>query len=550
MKYSPIYAFIIIGLFLTLNLQSQNIDQVELNTKIESLIPPAVNNTTPGFVIGVIQKGELIFSKGYGLANLSYNIPNDPKMAYNIGSVSKQFLGYAFAMLHVEGKLNIDEPVSKYLENWPEFDEIVTLKHLLNHTSGYREAYTMSRLAGRVIGVDRLSRSECLNVVRKQPKLEFEPGSQFTYNSTAWVILAEVLEKVTGQPADEWLEANILNPLEMKNTYIESFVGEVIPNAAESYNYNKNKGYTNSKSNRAIFGAADINTSIEDLTKWVNNFKTLKAGGKEAMELFLTPFNLDDNPKTGYALGIQVGFHKGVKFYSHNGGHASFVTQLRYYPEEEIGIITMSNLGGKGAISTGKIAEFLLEGQMKSKKEKTNDSVFKMDKNELKKFAGIYISPTLNKTTPIVMENDTLVIWGRSKLIPTSPNSFRTKNWDGKFEIKTQPDGSLQLEIIGDSKTIYNKFPESSQTLKELKEYEGEYWSEEIETVYHLKIENEKLIIEHRWLGKVKLNLISVDFFKSNRGWHLKVERSEENKITGFNINSGRTLNVFFKRKE
>jgi CubicO group peptidase (beta-lactamase class C family) len=550
MKHSPIYISIIIGLFLTINLQSQSIDQAKLNTKIESLIPPAVNDSTPGFVLGVIQKGELIFSKGYGLANLSYNIPNDPKMAYNIGSVSKQFLGYAFAMLHVEGKLNINEPVSKYLEDWPEFDKIVTLKHLLNHTSGYREAYTISGLAGRDIGVDHLSRSECLNVVRKQPKLEFEPGSQFTYNSTAWVILAEILEKVTGQPADKWVEVNILSPLEMKNTYIESFVGEVIPNAAESYNYNKNKGYVNSKSNRAIFGAADINTSIEDLTKWINNFKTIKAGGKEAMELFLTPFNLDNNPKTGYALGIQVGFHKGVKFYSHTGGHASFVTQLRYYPEQEIGIINISNFGGKGAISTGKIAEFLLEAQMKPKKEKFDDTVFEMDKNELVKFAGIYISPTFNKTTPIVIKNDTLVIWDNSKLIPTSPNSFRTKNWDGKFEIITQADGKLQLEIIGDSKTIYTKATNSPTTLKELTEYEGDYWSEEIETIYHLKIESGKLIIKHRWLGEIKLEPITKDLFKDSWGWYLKVERSEENNITGFNMNSNRTLNVFFKRKE
>ena len=81
-------------------------------------------------------------------------------------------MGYAFAMLHVEGKLNIDDPVSKYLDPWPEFDQVVTLRHLLTHTSGYREAYTMSNLAGRSVGVDRLSRDECLEVVRRQPELE------------------------------------------------------------------------------------------------------------------------------------------------------------------------------------------------------------------------------------------------------------------------------------------------------------------------------------------------------------------------------------------
>mgnify|MGYP001550351382 FL=1 len=151
-----------IGLICSSNSYGQTIDTIELEAKIDSLIPTAVNDSTPGLVVGIVQNGKLIFSKGYGLANLSYGIPNDPKMVYNIGSVSKQFLGYAFAMLHVKGDLNIDDPVNKYLEDWPEFEHTVTLRNLLTHTSGYREAYTMSNLAGRVIGLDHLSREECL----------------------------------------------------------------------------------------------------------------------------------------------------------------------------------------------------------------------------------------------------------------------------------------------------------------------------------------------------------------------------------------------------
>lgn len=153
---------IFLCLFGTFNTKAQDINIKGLNAKIESFIPATVNDTTPGLVVGVIHKGELVFSKGYGLANLSYSIPNDPKMIYNLGSVSKQFLGYAFAILHTGGKINVDDPVGKYLENWPEFDQEVTIRNLLTHTSGYREAYTMSDLAGRTIEIDRLTRKECL----------------------------------------------------------------------------------------------------------------------------------------------------------------------------------------------------------------------------------------------------------------------------------------------------------------------------------------------------------------------------------------------------
>lgn len=98
-----------------INVQGQSFNSDEIEAKIDSLIPKAINDTTPGLVLGIVQNGELIFSKGYGLANLSYGIPNDPKMVYNLGSVSKQFLGYAFAMLHEQESLDLDDPVSKYL---------------------------------------------------------------------------------------------------------------------------------------------------------------------------------------------------------------------------------------------------------------------------------------------------------------------------------------------------------------------------------------------------------------------------------------------------
>jgi CubicO group peptidase (beta-lactamase class C family) len=205
-KHIVLSTFILFSLSWTFDSKGQDIQLKGLNLEIESLIPATINNTTPSLVVGVIHKGELIFSKGYGLVNLSYGIPNDPKMIYNLGSVSKQFLGYAFAILHTEGKIDVDEPVGNYLENWPEFENAVTIRHLLTHTSGYREAYTLSGLAGRNIGIDRLTRKECLDVARRQPELEYTPGSRFTYNSTAWVILAEILEKATGQSAYDWME--------------------------------------------------------------------------------------------------------------------------------------------------------------------------------------------------------------------------------------------------------------------------------------------------------------------------------------------------------
>lgn len=549
MKNILLQVLIITAFICSQNAQSQVIDQTGLEARVDSLIPSNINDATPGLVVGIVLNGELIFSKGYGLANMSYGIPNDPKMVYNIGSVTKQFLGYAFAMLHVEGILNIDDPVSKYLDDWPEFDQTVSIRNLLSHTSGYREAYTISSLAGRIIGVDRLSREECLEVVRKQPQLEFTPGDHFTYNSTAWVILAEIFEKATGKAADEWVESKIFTPLGMTNTQIEAYVGEVMTNAAESYSFEEELGYTNEKSNRAIFGAADIYTSVEDLVKWVNNYRTAEIGGKEVNALFLDPFVLNDGTNSGYALGIGNGSYRGLKRYRHTGGHESFVTQLSYYPNQDLGIIVISNFGRKGAIPTTNIAELLLEEQMSSPADYENERI-NIKKQKLEKLIGLYINSSFNRTIELTMTGDTLKMDGSRELIPVKQNTFRMNGLDDQINFKTLSNGKTQINIIrSNSNTIYTSIDPWTASVNELMAIEGDYWSDELETVYHLFVENEQLIIQHRWLGNIPLKPIAADLFSAELGFFVKFVRNKDGNISGFNANSGRTLNVFFERK-
>ncbi|MGK0413036.1 MAG: CubicO group peptidase (beta-lactamase class C family) [Polaribacter sp.] len=543
-----------IGLIYSPNVNSQIIDKNELEAKIDALVPTQVNDSTPGLVIGIVQKGKLIFSKGYGLANLSYGIPNDSKMVYNIGSVSKQFLGYAFAMLHVEGKLSIDDPVNKYMEDWPEFEHIVTLRHLLTHTSGYREAYTMSNLAGRIIGVDRLSREECLEVVRKQPQLEFVPGSRYTYNSTAWVILAEVLAKVTGHPADEWVENNILRKLEMNDTQIESYVGEVINNTAESYSYNKERGYINEESNRAIFGAAEVYTSIQDLVKWINNYRTAEIGGKAVNDLFLDPFIFNNGLNVGlsseYALGIGNSTYRGLKRYRHTGGHEAFSTQLSYYPDQDLGIITISNFGGRGRLATSKVAELLLEEQMTSEEVKEYPKV-EIEKNKVEQFTGFYLVPTRNNSTfNLTIVNDTLTINDRAKLIPTSENTFLINGTNSLLKFEYLSKEKIEFTDQSGKKHILIRIDKWTPSKSELTSFEGDYWSDELETVYHVIVKEEKLTMQHRWNDNIVLDAISKDFFKTNWGYTVKFNRNNEGDISGLSINSGRTLNVIFQRKK
>src|SRR6056297_107950 len=540
---------IVIISFLIAGTACNNFGQrLNLEYEIDEMIPSAINDTTPGMVVGVFQDGEIIFQKGYGLANMAYNIPNNPEMVYNIGSVTKQFLGYAIAMQHVEGTLNIDDPVSNYLDDWPEFEETVTIRNLLNHTSGYREAYTMSNLAGREIGVDRMDIEESLEVVRRQPKLEFSPDSRFTYNSTAWVILAEVLESATGEMASVWVKENIWDALDMNNTYAETYVGQVIDNAAESYIYNEQLGYINPKSNRAIFGAGDMYMNVPDAAKWIQNMKTGELGGQEVLDLFLEPNELSNGMYNGYAMGIYVGEYRGLRRYRHTGGHAAFGTQLSYYPDHDLGIFIVSNFSGAW-LSSGSIAELMLGDQMDPEVSYEDERVELSDEMQ-SELTGRYINLDRNDMFQLSVENGKLMVDGQVEMIPTGDGVFRMNGSVTRYEIEINGESARIIASGSNGIQMFEKVDEWQPGETDLADYTGEYVSDEIDSIMRLSVNQEGLLqVQHRWMGATPLEPLARDIFRAGNGMMVEFERDDSGNVTGFYVNSGRTLDVWFGKE-
>lgn len=521
---------------------------LNLEYEIDEMIPEAVNDTTPGMIVGVVQNGEIIFQKGYGLANLNYDITNNPEMVYNVGSVAKQFLGYAFAMQHVAGTLNIDDPVSDYLEDWPIFEETVTIRHLLNHTSGYREAYAMSNLAGRTIGVDRMSPEEALEVVRRQPKLEFSPDSRYTYNSTAWVILAEVFEEATGEPAAAWVEVNILDALDMNDTQIETHVGQVIENAAESYSYSDDVGYTNQKSNRAIFGAADVFMNVPDAAKWMANMKTAELGGQEVLDLFLEPNELSNGSFNGYAMGIYNSEYRGLRRYRHTGGHAAFGTQLSYYPDHDLGIFIVSNFS-RAWLPSESIAELILGDQMEPVVSYGDERVGMSDDMQ-SELSGRYINEDRNDMFEISINDGKLIINGQVEIIPVGDNLFRMNGSTNRYELEMSEESVRVIASGSDGVQVFEKVDIWQPDESVLSEYTGEYVSDEIDSIMRLSINEDGMLqVQHRWIGTAPLEPLARDIFRAGNGMMLEFEKDGSGDVTGFYANSGRTLDVWFGKE-
>jgi len=533
------------------NTQAQSTDSLE--AQVDSLMAEYDREDSPGAVVGVFQDGEVTFAKGYGMADLAHQIPITPETRFNIGSASKQFLGFAFALLAEQGALSLEDPVREHLPDWPKFSETVTLRHLLTHTSGYREAYGTLYLAGRVPGQDYLPREEALDVVRRQPKLEFSPGSTFQYNSTAFVILADVLEQVTGEAPAKWMEENVFRPLGMKQTSIEREVGQVIPKAADSYTDAEHGGYIQEASNRSIFGAAEVFTTVGDLARWARNFEAAEIGGQAVQERFQTPFVLTSGDTTSYALGLFNDEYRGLQRLQHGGAHAGYLAQVSYYPALEAGVVVMSNYDGVGAAGAAqKVSEIAFGEHMDPKSERARaKGGADVDSTLLRRYAGKY--RTDDGTVYTLKQKDGTLFVEGEPLIARSDTLFQPKGSTAQVIFHLGPERKVTQATLRTSvgDTPLRPVQPWTPSAAELRTFAGRYYSPELETVYTFAVEDSQLVAQHRWHGTLRFTPGEENTFQAEEAEiQVQFERNKVGLITGYYASALRTRDVWFDKRE
>lgn len=297
----------------------------------------------PGGVIALIGKGNVIYHRTFGLANVPHQVAVSASTLFNIGSISKQFTGLAFALLAQRKALSLDDSVLEFMPQLPDCFRAVTIRHLLSHTSGLRDAYNMLALAGRIPNKNILHRDDVLNVFARQQELEHPPGSRWEYNSTTYVLLAQILEKVTRQAFPIWIRENIFKPIGMDSTLIETEAEEVIKGAADSYLVTNGNNLVTSFGNRAFYGAGDIYTSIADMAKWGHFWSSHNQDMVVAKNLVQQPYLLTSGENTSYGMGLFVDTYKGLKRIHHGGSHAGYKASFIYFPEIDQGLVVLSN---------------------------------------------------------------------------------------------------------------------------------------------------------------------------------------------------------------
>lgn len=302
----------------------------------------------PGCAVGVFRAGDIILSKGYGLADVTANVPITPRTIFNIASLSKQFTAFSVALLASKGRLSLDDEVQKYVPELPRFETPITIRHLVHHTSGLRDYGALRELTGWRLD-QPLSKSDVTRLLKRQRGLNFKPGDHHEYNNTNYVLLAMVVERASGQRFRDFAADKIFGPLGMARTQVRDDPSATVPKRAVNYTLKADGTYAvNHVWDRAYAaGVSNVHASIEDLAKWDRNFFAPMVGNEALIRTLYSPGKLSSGKSTSYAYGLEVGRHRGMRAITHSGiGGGSFYF-LRL-PEQRLSVATLCNRYGVG----------------------------------------------------------------------------------------------------------------------------------------------------------------------------------------------------------
>jgi CubicO group peptidase (beta-lactamase class C family) len=417
----------------------------KMEAAVDEVFEDLTASGSPGCALGVYRNGQMIYAKGYGLANVEEGVPITPKSVFDIGSTSKQFTAASILLLEKQGKLSVNDDVRKYLPELPDYGNKITILNLLNHTSGLRDYLTLMELAG--IPTDSVTTDEdALALIARQRVLNFAPGSEWLYSNTGFFLLSTIVKRVSGKTLREFAGENIFTPLGMTQTQFRDSHTSLIANRALAYDANEKRGgYTLNVSYFEQTGDGAVHTSVEDLLKWDENFYTGQIGGKIFLAELQEHGKLNNGKVLDYAKGLNVAEYRGLHTVRHGGSWGGYRAELLRFPDQHFSVACLCNVGNANpARRANEVADVYLASLMKAKDlKKELDAVRKKEVSgppltaeQLQAYVGDYWSEELGVTYRLGIQDGNLKLAavldraGLPRANNFSPNDLRHAGTD------------------------------------------------------------------------------------------------------------------------
>lgn len=324
---------------------SRPVGKEDMVAAIDAIAGEAISSgKSVGLSIGVERKGEIILARGYGLAEVENEVPATEHTVYRLGSITKQFTAVAILQLVEQGKLGLQDELTKFLPDYPTQGHEITIHHLLTHTSGIK-SYTDLREKFLKHMRNDFTHEELIAMFSSEP-FNFAPGEKFAYCNSGYYLLGVIIEKISGKTYEDYLKEHVFKPASLTETYYLS-ERPIVKHRAQGYGHDKGKLVNDEwLSMDNPFAAGSLGSTVADMLKWQRALNADKLISHESHENMMTPATLNNGEKTKYGYGLFIAEFGGTKKIEHGGGINGFQTELAYYPEHDVTIVVLANTEG------------------------------------------------------------------------------------------------------------------------------------------------------------------------------------------------------------
>ncbi|HEX6039310.1 serine hydrolase domain-containing protein [Longimicrobium sp.] len=526
-------------------------DTVADRARLDRFFAEVDTDSTPGCVVGVARRGQPTLLRAYGLANLETGTPNTPATVFEAGSVSKQFTAAAVLMLAQQGRLSLDDDVRWYLPELPDYGTPVTLRQMLNHTSGLREWSAVAEIGGWPRGTSVYTQGDVLRMAARQRALNFAPGTEYLYSNTNYTLAAIVVERVSGMPFAEFTRRALFAPLGMAHTgWRDDFRG-VVRGRADAYGSMGGGGWRLNMPFENTLGHAALLTTVEDLLRWNANLDAPSVGGDDFARRMQEPGRLAGGRAASYALGLDVGMRGGTPSVSHAGATGGYHSFLGRYPARGLSVALLCNAGSINTEEMGPLLADLFLPPPPPVAPMGTVPATTLSAAELAAPLGLYRNARTAMPVTVEARPGGFSVNGGAPYVARSATRFATADGSREARLLAPGEGGRGalhiLRATGDTTRLVPV--DAWRADASPADFAGEYTSDEADARVVIRSEGDALVLYTRPEVEMRLEPAYRDALQApDDGWLFVFERDAGGRVTAMTAWTTRSRAIRFER--
>jgi CubicO group peptidase (beta-lactamase class C family) len=541
------------------------VDNIPLQ-KIDSLFQNWNKKDEPGGVVAIISNHEVIYKKAFGMADIGRKIPNSIESAFDLASMAKQFTGMCIALLEEQGKLSVEDDILKYYPEF-QFGKTIRIKNLLDHSSGIREAYVLAVLSGKVnlkgeVPKRYNTKKYLFEVLKRERDLNFTPGDEMVYTNVNYILLGDIVERISGMSLRKFADSAIFKPLKMTHTVFRDKPKMKGPTEAAGYLFTGKK-FKKRTPDGGLVGDHNLISTLDDLILWDKNFYDNKLGKRDPklIKRICSTSLLNNGDTTHYGYGLFVNRDRSLLKIGHGGDNGMHTTIHSRFPNEKFSVICLSNSSRFYDIENKAraIADVLLSDRFKKvSRIEAPEKFIAVSKEDLKRKEGLYVRIDKNGLGMLrkIMYRDSALYttpyyYGKGeKISPVSNDHFIYRNDFGMLNIHfTDTLGTVMVTSQWRDRPAVDFFPVKKDMKIRYSDFKGSYFNSSTGAKIKVRSKKDKIVARK---GIIRIPLIPFDeniFYATQNDALLLFERGTDGRVTGMKINASDFRNFKFTKK-